>query len=222
MTATEASNPTTNTPSLPSMPCATPLHACACLSFVQPFYLFSSHFVWPSLSFFCNFSAQLRTERALMRKRKRNMPLHWPRQCAGQGKKGGWGGRERGCCSVSSALWCVALAASCLARSSSLALCVLAGWLYINVICATPPSFAVSYWIYVGSLISSAAQWAKYQWKGLKSMKVLWGFFEKRFSCFLVEKFVGKVLYKHFERKLNGEQIVLNVVFIYMYIYIIF
>lgn len=81
--------------------------------------------------------------------------------CTGVGRRGD--GRERGCCSVSSALWCVALAASCLARSSSLALCVLAGWLYINVICATPPSFAVSYWIYVGSLISSAAQWAKYQ-----------------------------------------------------------
>lgn len=85
--------------------------------------------------------------------------------CTGLGRRGD--GRERGCCSVSSALWCVALAASCLARSSSLALCVLAGWLYINVICATPPSFAVSYWIYVGSLISSAAQWAKQQLKVL-------------------------------------------------------
>lgn len=96
--------------------------------------------------------------------------------CTGLGRRGD--GRERGCCSVSSALWCVALAASCLARSSSLALCVLAGWLYINVICATPPSFAVSYWIYVGSLISSAAQWAKQQLKVLdineSSLRFLW------------------------------------------------
>lgn len=68
-------HPTPTTLPCPPTPCATPLHASACLSFVQPFYLFSSHFVWPSL--FCNFSAQLRTERALMRKRKRNMPLHW-------------------------------------------------------------------------------------------------------------------------------------------------
>lgn len=100
MTATEASSPTTNTASLPSMPCATPLHACACLSFVQPFYLFSSHFVWPSLSFFCNFSAQLRTERALMRKRKRNMPLHWRRQ------KGGWKGEGMLLCELCTLVCC--------------------------------------------------------------------------------------------------------------------